>query len=426
MNKSITQSKGLLGTVAVPGDKSISHRALMFGALADGTCEITGISSAADPLNTRECLRAMGVEISEKDGIVTVYGKGLRGLQAPSQSLDAGNSGTTMRLLTGMLAGQRFASDITGDESLRGRPMKRLIEPLSLMGADIQGTETFTAPLRIRPVQRLQSITYDMPVPSAQVKSAILLAGLYAEGKTSVIEAITTRDHTERMLGLSVSERSGKRIVEVSGGMRIAPRAFAVPGDISAAAFFIAAGLLVPKSEIIIRNVGLNPTRTAVLDVFRQMGGKFSIENRSEVAGEPIGDITATASDLHTGFELRGARVAEVIDEIPILAVTAAFAKGVFSVREAKELRAKESDRIQSVVANLRAMGLEVEEYDDGFAFEGKERLQGAPVQSYHDHRIAMAFAVAGLRVSGETEIQDAECADISFPGFWEELSRLQ
>ncbi|HEX9829834.1 MAG TPA: 3-phosphoshikimate 1-carboxyvinyltransferase, partial [Bacteroidota bacterium] len=227
MNKSITQSKGLLGTVAVPGDKSISHRALMFGALADGTCEITGISSAADPLNTRECLRAMGVEISEKDGIVTVYGKGLRGLQAPSQSLDAGNSGTTMRLLTGMLAGQRFASDITGDESLRGRPMKRVIEPLSTMGADIQGTETNTAPLRIRPVQKLQSISYDMPVASAQVKSAILLAGLYAEGKTSVIEAVATRDHTERMLGLSVSKRSGKRVVEVSGGMKIAPRAFA-------------------------------------------------------------------------------------------------------------------------------------------------------------------------------------------------------
>ncbi|HEX9828650.1 MAG TPA: 3-phosphoshikimate 1-carboxyvinyltransferase, partial [Bacteroidota bacterium] len=200
----------------------------------------------------------------------------------------------------------------------------------------------------------------------------------------------------------------------------------AVPGDTSAAAFFIAAGLLVPHSNIIIRNVGLNPTRTAVLDVFRQMGGKLSIENRREVAGEPIGDIAVAASELHTGFELRSARVADAIDEIPILAVTAAFAKGVFSVREAKELRSKESDRIQSVVANLRAMGLEVEEYDDGFAFEGKEGLRGARVESYHDHRIAMAFAVAGLRASGETEIQDAECADISFPGFWEELSRLQ
>ena len=426
MNQTINTSKGLHGIVGVPGDKSISHRALMFGALAEGVCEVSGLSGAADPRSTRECLTALGVKITEKDGAVSVYGKGLHGLRAPAKALDAGNSGTTMRLLAGILAGQSFASEITGDDSLRSRPMKRVIEPLTSMGANIHGTDKHTAPLHIKPSTGLKAISYAMPMASAQVKSAILLAGLYAEGKTAVLETYPTRDHTERMLGLKVSDQGGKHRVEVEGGVKIAPRAFAVPGDISAAAFFIGAGLLVPGSELVISNVGLNPTRTTVLDVYKQMGAKLAIENKRTVAGEPIGDITVSTSELRTGFELKGERVAALIDEIPILAVTAAFAKGVFAVREAQELRGKESDRITTIVTNLRAMGLEVEEYEDGFAFEGKESLKGAKLESYDDHRIAMACAVAGLRASGETEIQNSECADISFPGFWEELRKLQ
>ncbi|HEY4613152.1 MAG TPA: 3-phosphoshikimate 1-carboxyvinyltransferase [Bacteroidota bacterium] len=425
MIQKIIVPKGLHGTVTVPGDKSISHRALMISALADGACEVTGLSGAADPVSTKTCLQSLGVEITERKNVTTVYGKGLHGLQAPKETLDAGNSGTTLRLLTGILSGQRFSSEMTGDESLRKRPMKRVMEPLQSMGADIRGTAEFTAPLRVNPVQKLKPISYDMPLASAQVKSAILLAGLYAEGITTVIESTPTRDHTERMLGLRVVERGGKQVAEVRGGMNITPCSFIVPGDISAAAFFVAAGMLVPNAEIRIQNVGLNPTRTAVLDVFRQMGGKIQVENRREISGEPIGDIVARTSELRSGFELKGGRVAAVIDEIPVIAVVAACSTGVFSVRDAKELRAKESDRIASIVSNLRALGLGVEEYDDGFAFESTGNLHGSRLQSYDDHRVAMAFAVAGLRASGETEIGDAECVDISFPGFWNELRKL-
>jgi 3-phosphoshikimate 1-carboxyvinyltransferase len=368
----------------------------------------------------------LGVEFSGNHDVVVVQGRGLRGLQPPARLLDAGNSGTTIRLLTGILVGQRFPSKITGDESLRRRPMQRLIHPLRLMGADLESSNRGTAPLRIKPVKTLQPIVYHMPVASAQVKSAILLAGLYAEGKTIVVELTGTRDHTERMLDLHVREQEGTRVVEVEGEMKIEGKEYFVPGDISSAAFLIAAALLVPHSEVVIKNVGLNPTRTAVLDVFRQMGGSIAIENRRDRAGEPIGDLRAITSELKTGFELNGARVAAVIDEIPILAVTAAFANGVFCVRDAQELRAKESDRIKAIVTNLRALGVEVEEYDDGFAFEGGKALHGANIDSVGDHRIAMAFAVAGLNVKGETTIQNAECTDISFPRFWEILSRLQ
>lgn len=426
MTQTITPSKGLKGSVTVPGDKSISHRALMISALAGGNSVIEGVSAAADPVSTRQCLRALGVEIAEENGIVTVHGKGLRGLRSPAGVLDAGNSGTTMRLLAGMLVGQSFPSEITGDDSLRSRPMKRVIEPLSLMGANIQGSEESTAPLRIQPVSKLQSITYQMPLASAQVKSAILLAGLYAEGITTVVESIQTRDHTERMLGLEVQQEQGKQIVRVRGGMNIDGKKYVIPGDISAAAFLISAALLVPHSEIVIRNVGLNPTRTAVLDVFRQMGGRVELANRREVVGEPMGDIVAATSDLSTGFELKGERVAALIDEIPILAVTAVFARGLFVVRDAQELRVKESDRIKAIVLNLRAMGVEVEEYDDGFAFEGRTEIRGANLDSVGDHRIAMAFAVAGLRAREGVRIQGAECVEISFPRFWGTLKTLE
>lgn len=426
MIQRVVPSRGFQGILNVPGDKSISHRALMISALAEGTSRIQGLSVAADPVSTRECLRTLGVQIEEQPYGVQVVGKGLWGLNVASTVLNAGNSGTTIRLLLGILSGQKFTTEISGDDSLRLRPMKRVIDPLTEMGADISATEQFTAPLRIKPVERLRAISYSTPLPSAQVKSAILFAGLYAEGVTRVIESIATRDHTERMLGLEVSEQNGNRIVEVSGGRNVEPREYIIPGDISSAAFLIAAGLLVPDSELLIQNVGLNPTRVAVLDVFRQMGGKITVQNQREVAGEPMGDIQVSTSDLSTGFELHGSRVAVTIDEIPILAVAAAFATGELVVRDAQELRTKESDRITAIVTNLRTLGLDVEEYDDGFAFEAGKDLRGATLQSYGDHRIAMAFAVAGLRASGETVIEDAGCVDISFPGFWETLKKLQ
>lgn len=426
MTHTITPSKGLRGIVTVPGDKSISHRALMISAIAEGRSEIEGISAAADPVSTRQCLSALGVEIEEKKGVVTVYGKGLRGLRSPERTLDAGNSGTTMRLLSGILVGQSFPSEITGDESLRSRPMQRVIEPLSLMGASIRGSDRSTAPLQIKPVSSLHPIRYHMPIASAQVKSAILFAGLYADGVTTVVEEMPTRDHTERMLGLEVEREQERRVIQVQGGMNIEGKKYVVPGDISSAAFLLSATLLTPRSEVVLRNVGLNPTRTAVLDVFRQMGGSIELTNKREIAGEPIGDIVARFSELSTGFELQGARVAALIDEIPILAVTAALAKGLFVVRDARELRAKESDRIKAIVTNLQALGVDVEEYEDGFAFEGKQELRGAEVESFGDHRIAMAFAVAGLRSRGGIKIRGAECVEISYPGFWETLKKLR
>lgn len=426
MIQTITPSKGLKGSVTVPGDKSISHRALMISAVAAGKSEIEGISAAADPVSTRQCLASLGVEIVEKGDILTVEGKGLRGLRAPVSVLDAGNSGTTMRLLSGILVGQSFPSEITGDASLRSRPMQRVIEPLTLMGASIRGSDRSTAPLQIKPVSRLHPIRYQMPIASAQVKSAILFAGLYADGITTVIEKVPTRDHTERMLGLEVGREEEKRVIQVQGGMKIEGKKYVVPGDISSAAFLLSAALLIPQSEVMVRNVGLNPTRTAVLDVFRQMGGSIELINRKEVAGEPLGDIVARFSELSTSFELKGARVAALIDEIPILAVTAAFAKGLFVVRDAQELRAKESDRIKAIVTNLRTLGVDVEEYDDGFAFEGKQELHGAEIESFGDHRVAMAFAVAGLRARGGAKVREAECVDISFPGFWEILKKLE
>jgi 3-phosphoshikimate 1-carboxyvinyltransferase len=331
-----------------------------------------------------------------------------------------------MRLLAGILSGQQFSSEITGDGSLRKRPMRRVLDPLARMGARITGTPEGTAPLRIEPVDRLYAITYEMPVASAQVKSAILLAGLYADGVTTVVENVPTRDHTECMLGLEVGREQEKREVQVQGGMKIEAKKYVVPGDISSAAFLLSAALLTPQSEVVIRNVGLNPTRTAVLDVFRQMGGSIELTNRREVAGETIGDVVARSSELSTGFELQGARIAALIDEIPILAVTATFAKGLFVVRDAQELRAKESDRIKAIVTNLRTLGVEVEEYDDGFAFEGAKDIRGAELESFGDHRIAMAFAVAGLQARGGVKIRGAECVEISFPGFWEMVQSLR
>lgn len=426
MDQKITRAPSLRGTVSVPGDKSISHRSLMIGALGGGVSEVRGFLNAADPRSTFECLRLLGVEFESNGDTLRIYGKGIRGLQPPRGRLDAGNSGTTMRLLTGILAGQPFETEISGDESLNKRPMKRILTPLSRMGGVIEATAEFTAPLRISGKYPLRPIDYEMPISSAQVKSAILLAGLFAEGTTRVIEKVATRDHTERMLDLRVLNTEVGHVSEVEGGMRIPPQQFVVPGDISSAAFIIAAGLIVPHSDIILKNIGLNPTRTRILDIVKSVGGNVEIIDQHIAGGEPIGDIRVRNSELRGDIKLIGTTVAELIDEIPILAIISLFTDGSFVLKDASDLRHKESDRIKSMVVNLRKIGTDVEEYEDGFAFEGKNALIAAEIDSFFDHRIAMAFGVVGLTLQGETIIRNSDCVDISFPGFWEVIGMLQ
>lgn len=424
MDVQITPANKLGGTLTIPADKSISHRALLIGPLANGTTEIEGISDAADPKSTFDCIRRLGIDAERKEKRLLIKGRGIRGFRKPLSSLNCGNSGTTMRLLSGILAGQEFTSELVGDESLSRRPMERIIEPLTRMGAKITSSSRFTSPLRIEGVGRLVSIEYELPLASAQVKSAILLAGLFAEGTTRVIENKPTRDHTERMLGLRSYPRNGAKVTEITGGYHIEPQKFAVPGDISSAAYFIAAALLVPNSDLILQNVGLNPTRTRFLELWRAAGAQISVESRRTVGGEPLGNLRVKTSALITQIDLSGDMIPSVIDEIPILAVTAAVAGVPFKLTDATELRNKESDRIQSTVSNLREMGVEVEEYHDGFEFGAANNLHDAVVDSYKDHRIAMAFAVAGLKIPGMV-IRDSECVEISFPGFWQQLQQV-
>jgi 3-phosphoshikimate 1-carboxyvinyltransferase len=426
MDKHITKSKGLRGTVTVPGDKSISHRALMISALANGPSEIAGLLNAADPTSTRTCLASLGIQFDWSGDVLRVHGQGLRGLQAPKSALDAGNSGTTIRLLSGILAGQTFSCSITGDDSLRSRPMKRIIEPLKLMGARLEATTAGTAPLAIQGTNPLQPIDYQMPMSSAQVKSAILLAGLFAAGTTRVSEQTATRDHTERMLGLKTTHSAGGHSVEIEGGREIEPGRFQVPGDISSASFIVSAALIVPGSEVRICNVGLNPTRTRILDFYRSMGASISVLDEHIIAGEPIGDLLVTFTELQGDVWLDAHAVAELIDEIPVIAVTLALSGAGLTVHGASDLRAKESDRIQSIVENLRRMGGDVEEYPDGFAFQSKKSLLPAKCDSFGDHRIAMAFGIAGLALRGETIIENADCVQISFPDFWSLLDSIQ
>ncbi|MGD0036605.1 MAG: 3-phosphoshikimate 1-carboxyvinyltransferase [Bacteroidota bacterium] len=425
MNLTIPQIKGFNGSLQIPGDKSISHRAILIGAIAEGVSEISSCSHAADPLSTFSCVKQLGIQVKERGNRILLYGKGRRGLQEASAPLNAGNSGTTMRLISGILAGQKFHSVLIGDSSLCQRPMKRIIDPLRQMGANIHGTETNTAPLFIEPVEQLHSIHYTLPIPSAQVKSALIFAGLFADGLTTIIENSKTRDHTERMLGLRSKTKNGCNIVEVHSDMKIDGKKFFVPGDMSAAAFFLSAGLIVPESNLKIQNVGLNPTRRHILDIFKTMGGNIQIENERIIEGESIGDLVVRYSELRSNIDLRGAEVVNLIDEIPILSVTALFAEGSFRIHDARELRAKETDRIYAIVNNLRLLGCDVEEYEDGFAFEGNKKYLGALIPSYGDHRIAMSFGVAGLRIPNIT-IENTDCADISFPGFWKKLVSLK
>ena len=423
MEYEVPTSRGLQGEFTVPGDKSISHRAAIIAALATGTSLLRGFPSAADPQSTVRCLRSLGVQIRTESANLIVHGKGLYGFRASPGSLDTGNSGTTMRLLAGILAGQPFESVLVGDESLSARPMNRVIRPLRQMGARIQGSPRGTAPLHIHPTDGLRPIDYTMPVSSAQVKSAVLLAGLYASGRTVVRESVRTRDHTERMLGLTATEENGIRSVWIDGGSSPAPLECSIPGDPSAAAFLVGAAALTKGSDIHLRGVGLNPTRTAFVEVLRKIGADINEEVESSAGGEPQGSVRVRNSELHGRLELSGAHVAGLIDEIPLVAVVAAVAGCPFRLSDASELRTKECDRITALVKNLRHMGMEVEERPDGFAFEAKNRVLGTRIETYHDHRIAMAFGIAGLVVTGIV-IDDPECVSVSFPGFWEAIGR--
>ena len=425
MNITLRPSSRIRGRVELPGDKSISHRLAMLGAIAKGKTVIRGLSGSADCADTLSCLRQLGVGVeSPGPGHAVISGRGLRGLEASEPPLDAGNSGTTLRMLSGILAGQHFSTTISGDSSLRRRPMRRIIDPLSRMGAEIQAGPDNTPPLSIRGGD-LQAIDYPMPVASAQVKSAILLAGLYASGTTRVVEPLASRDHTEialRQFGVDL-QGSGNELL-IRGGQQPLARSVAVPGDISSAAFFIAAALLLPNSEILFQGVGLNPRRRAVVDVLIEMGAAIDVIDEYPLHGELAGDLRVRSSNLRGG-RLSGALIPQLIDEIPILAVLAPRTQEGIHIRDAAELRVKESNRIQSIVGNLRAMGVAVEEYPDGMSIPGRQSLRGALVDSHGDHRIAMAFSIAGLVADGPTVIGNADCVSVSFPGFYDLLARL-
>jgi 3-phosphoshikimate 1-carboxyvinyltransferase len=413
---------GLAGRPILPADKSIAHRVALFASLADGESEIVGFSDAADPQSTLACLRTLRVEWEAREDSLIVAGQGLRGWLAPSGPLDCGNSGTTMRLLMGALAGQPFDTTLVGDASLSVRPMARVADPLRKMGAEIALTDGH-APVYVSG-RSIHGVTYELPVASAQVKSALLLAGLFAAGETTVIEPVPTRDHTERLLGLDVFEIGGARHITVSGGHQVPAGLWVVPRDFSAAAFFLVAGCVVSHSAMELKAVGLNPTRCALLDVLRAMGANITLRNERFRQGEPIGDLwIQNDGGRLQGIEVGGDLIPNIIDEIPVLAVAACYAEGRTVIRDAAELRVKETDRIAATAEFLRAMGARVVEQPDGMVIDGGHPLQGAEVDSYGDHRIAMAAAVAALGAAGETVIRDPDAVAVSFPGFWDELA---
>jgi len=426
MDLQINPVKTLHGEITVPGDKSISHRAVMFGALAQGTTEIKNFLAGADCLSTVRCFKAMGVEFT---GIgtdtVTVAGVGLQGLREPGDVLDVGNSGTTLRLMLGVLTGQSFFAAVNGDKSIRKRPMRRVTEPLKEMGASIWGRDNENlAPLAIKG-GFVKPIKFVSPVASAQVKSAVLLAGLYARGETSVWEPEKSRDHTERMLRYFGAEISVNGLaVKIVGQPVLRARSVIVPGDISSAAFFLVAGAIVPGAEVTIKGVGTNPTRDGIIEVLRKMGADIRVNNQREQTGEPVADITVRGSALK-GVTVRGGLIPRLIDEIPVLAVAAAVANGITEIRDAAELKVKETNRITTVIRELSKFGVAIEDLPDGMRTHGSRQLYGANCESHGDHRIAMATAVAGLVAEGRTTVRNSECIDVSFPGFEEILKSI-
>jgi len=416
----------LKGNISVPGDKSISHRSLILGSIAQGETQIHNFLNSLDCLKTLECMRALGVEIkSGSNNYIKIKGKGLYGLQEPKDILDVGNSGTTIRLLTGLLSGQNFYSVLDGDNSIRKRPMKRVVQPLRLMGANIWGRENGRfVPLSIKG-SKLNHLHYTLPVASAQVKSALLLAGLYATGETVIKEPLPTRDHTERMLeimqaGIKISPPE----IKIKSGKELKGTEIFIPGDISSAAYFIVAASVLKGSQIIINQVGINPTRIGIIGILNKMGAKIDILNYQIKSNESQADLRIEYSELK-GVEIKEEMVPFLIDELPLIAVVATQAQGKTVVSGAKELRVKETDRIKATVNELKKMGADIEEREDGFVVKGPSKLQGAVCESYNDHRIAMSLAVAGLLAEGKTIIKNSECIDISFPGFEKTLQKL-
>jgi 3-phosphoshikimate 1-carboxyvinyltransferase len=407
----------LRGSLRVPGDKSISHRSIMLGALAEGTTVVSGFLEGEDTLATLAAFQAMGVNISRDNGQVSIEGVGLHGLKAPNAALNLGNSGTSMRLLSGLMAGQKFSIEMTGDASLSRRPMRRVTKPLSLMGANINTTEDGTPPLKINANSNLQAINYNMPVASAQVKSAILLAGLYANGKTCVTEPAPTRDHTERMLvGFGYSVTRDGNIICLQGGGKLTANSIDVPADISSAAFFIVAACIAKDSELSLQHVGINPTRIGIINILQQMGANISLNNQREVSGELVADIHIRSSKLH-GIHIPPEQVPLAIDEFPAIFIAAACAEGETVLTDAAELRVKESDRIQVMADGLNTIGINAQATPDGMIIQGGN-IQGGIINSHGDHRIAMAFTIASLRASDTITITDCANVATSFPNF--------
>ena len=424
--RTVAPVKALRGEVSVPGDKSISHRSIMFGSLAEGTTRVSGFLMGEDNLSTWKAFESMGVTISQT-GIdaLEIKGVGLNGLKEPGDVLDCGNSGTTMRLMTGLLAGQNFFSVLTGDKYLRKRPMKRVVTPLAAMGAQIWGRDGGEkAPLAIQG-GALTPTTYASPVSSAQVKSAVLLAGLSVDGETTVTEPHLSRDHSERMLSCFGAEvRPFEGGVSLTGRPRLLGQKVVVPGDVSSAAFFMVAGLITPGAELLIRNVGINPTRSGIIDILVAMGGQMEMLDIREQSGEPVADVLVRHSQLK-GIEICGDMVPRAIDEFPVISVAAALAEGTTTIRDAEELRVKETDRIDAMVSELGKLGGQVEGRPDGMVITGVEQLNGGTVTSHGDHRIAMSLAVAALSARDSVTIQDAACTETSFPGFWDLLGKF-
>lgn len=423
----VTKIHKLRGEITVPGDKSISHRSIMLGALADGTTEVTGFLQGADCLSSIACFQKMGVTIENNPNTNTVRitGRGLHGLTKPEGILDVGNSGTTTRLMSGILAAQPFTSTIDGDASIRKRPMGRIMTPLSMMGARFESLQTQQcAPFKISGGS-LKGIHYDSPVASAQVKSAILFAGLYADGETSVTEPSLSRNHTELMFeSFGIDIKSKGTTATVQPANQLIPQKIQIPGDISSAAYFIVAGLITPNSEITIKNVGINPTRDGIITVCKNMGADITVSHSYDKIGEPRADITVKSSALQ-GCVIEGDIIPKLIDEIPVIAIMAAFADGTTIIKDAQELKVKESNRIDVMVKNLSAMGVDIEGTEDGMIIHGGKPLHGAAIDSKSDHRIAMSFAIAGSLADGETDILNAECVNISYPQFYQDMQSL-
>ncbi|MCL6494361.1 MAG: 3-phosphoshikimate 1-carboxyvinyltransferase [Ignavibacterium sp.] len=423
MKKSFSKVKSIKGELTFAGDKSISHRAIFFSSMANGKSVIKNISLSEDVKSTQKVFKELGVEFYSDKSDLVVTGRGKKNFLPPKIFLDCGNSGTTARLASGLLTAQNFSSALIGDESLSKRPMQRVIEPLKLMGANIESSNS-TLPIIIDPTDKLKPIEYDLPVASAQVKSAVLIAGLHLSDQTKVIEKFITRDHTERMLELPVEITDKKKIIFASEKFYPIAKEYFIPGDVSSSAFFIVLALLSNNSELIIKNVSLNPTRTGFIDILRKMNGNIQIENVKYSSNEPFGDIVVKSSELKN-IRIEESIIPNIIDEIPILTIAGIFAKGIFEIRNCKELRYKESDRIKSICNNLKIAGLAVEEFEDGFSIEGEIKNNAVTFNSFNDHRIAMAFSILAILIGNNSTVDGIECVAISNPDFYDQLNSI-